>query len=195
MHYWGDEWFQKYGDELYKAIDEIEREMRKYRIRVYGKEKWGCYVPEYLGFWDCGLYELLFGYRAYIGTYNYKGLYKYTWFVNFIDAIHKFINFTIDQGTPRYKKDEPFESFSKRYEKRIWKGLCYYMNQIGITKLIQKWQASKVNRAYQIVCKKHPNIVDELTCDGYTPFEMIKPCKYGPLNGEEIEKKFWVKLP
>lgn len=191
MHYWGDEWFKEHGNELYTAIDEIEHEMRKYRIGINGKEKWGCYVPEYLQFWDCGIYELIWGYRMYCGTWGCKGLYKFKWFTNFINAIHHFIRYKIDEGMPRYKEGESFEETKRKNERKLWFGIKYYMYQIGITKLIWKWQESKVNKAYQIVCKKHPDIIEELTCDGYTPYRMIKPCRYGQLDGKELEKKYW----
>lgn len=57
MHFWGDEWFEKYGDDLYEAIRRLEDRMRKWgRVAVSGKEKFGTYRDEYLTFWNGGLY-------------------------------------------------------------------------------------------------------------------------------------------
>lgn len=160
MHYWGDEWFIKHGNELSDAIGEIERELRKCHIGIYGKEKYGTYRDEYLRFWDGSLYQILFGYRACIGTYRTKGLYKYEWFTNIIDDIHKFIAYKI----PRFPK---------------W-----------LRKLVNDHQAKMYNKVFQMVCKKYPNIVDELIMcvDGY---DMIKPCKWGNIDGKEIHNRYW----
>ena len=57
MHFWGDEWFKKYGDDLYEAIKKLEYRMRKWgHVKVYGKEKFGTYRDEYLTFWNGGIY-------------------------------------------------------------------------------------------------------------------------------------------
>ena len=34
MHYWGDEWFQKNGDDFYKAIKILEERMKKMGTRL-----------------------------------------------------------------------------------------------------------------------------------------------------------------
>lgn len=44
MHRWGDDWFEKNGNDLYAAIDYIMRGWHKWgRIGTHGKEKYGCY--------------------------------------------------------------------------------------------------------------------------------------------------------
>lgn len=49
MHYWDDEWFEKYGDDLYAAMDYIRRYVRKYsRCHVSMKEKYGTIRYEYI---------------------------------------------------------------------------------------------------------------------------------------------------
>jgi hypothetical protein len=74
MHEWGDEWFRKNGDDLYCAIDFIEKYLHKHHIGVCGKEKYGTYRDSWLRFWNGGLYEILFGYSARIGSWR-----KYKW--------------------------------------------------------------------------------------------------------------------
>ena len=190
MHFWGDEWFKKNGDDLYNAIDFIEKYLRKHHIGICGKEKYGCYRDEYLRLWDGGLYTILFGYRCYIGTHNN---YKWKWLKEFVDKIHHFIYYTLDCGTPESIEGESFEDYCVRYKNHKWKGLQHYSNQIGLTKLIQDRQAKHYNKAFQLACKKWPNVKDELIVmvDSY---KMIKPCKWGDVDGEEIHNKYWKKL-
>ena len=52
MHYWGDEWFQKYGKEFDKAICELNNGLRKSHILVCGKEKFGCYRTDFFSLWN-----------------------------------------------------------------------------------------------------------------------------------------------
>lgn len=74
MHFWGDEWFQKYGDELHEAIEKLEKRIEKWaKAGICGKEKHGTYRDEYLRFWDGGLTQLFFGYRA---TYYHNPISK-----------------------------------------------------------------------------------------------------------------------
>lgn len=187
MHEWGDEWFQKYGDQLYKAISEIEHYLRKHGIGVCGKEKWGCYRNEYLQFWNGGIYQILFGYRAYIGPYS---LSKHPKLEKFMQTVHKFIYYKIDIAIPDIPEGTPIEEFHNYYDKRIWKGLTYINEKIGLVKLVHKYQAYHFNKIFQITCKKYPDIIDELISeiDGY---EMIKPCKWGNVDGIEIHNEYW----
>ena len=161
-------------------------------VRRNGKGYWcgNSYRDEYLRFWDGGLYTILFGYRGWIGTHH---RYKWKWMEDFVNKIHHFIYFTLDCGTPESTEGESFEDYSKKYENRKWKGLHHYSNQIGLTKLIQDRQAKHYNKAFQLACKKWPNIIDELIAmtDGY---KMIKPCKWGDVDGEEIHNKYWKKM-
>lgn len=187
MHYWGDEWFKLNGKDLNDAINFIEKNLRKYHIGVCGKEKYGAYEDEYLRFWNGGIYEILFGYRAYIGTWNFN---KYLYLQKFINKIHHFIYHKIDQGTPSKKENESFEEYSKRYEKRNWKGLIHYSKKIGLLDLVHKYQAKMYNKVFQTACKKWPNVIDELIVD-IEGYKMIKPCKWGNIDGEEIHKKYW----
>ena len=59
MHNWGDEWFEKHGDELYKAIDIIYNMTRRYgRFGGQIKEKYGT-LRFYAFFYAGGLYALI----------------------------------------------------------------------------------------------------------------------------------------
>jgi hypothetical protein len=191
MHFWGDEWFKKNGDDLCNAIDFIEKYLRKHRIGICGKEKYGCYRDDFLNFWDGGLYTILFGHSCYIGTHNN---YKWKWLKEFVNKIHHFIYYKLDLGlVTSYQKGEPYEDYCKRIEKRFWKGFQHYSQKIGLLKLVQDHQAKHYNKAFQLACKKWPNVKDELIVmvDGY---KMIKPCKWGDVDGEEIHNKYWKKL-
>jgi hypothetical protein len=49
MHYWGDEWFEKYGDDLYEAGAWIATELyRRTRCHLIYKEKYGTLRYEYI---------------------------------------------------------------------------------------------------------------------------------------------------
>lgn len=50
-HFWGDEWFQKYGDEFNKTIRELDKGLRELHIFVCGKEKFGCYRTDFFMLW------------------------------------------------------------------------------------------------------------------------------------------------
>jgi len=180
MHKWGDTWFNEHGKHLYAAISEIESYLHRHHIGICGKEKWGCYRDEYLQFWGGGIYQILFGYRMYIGHSHYKGLYRFRWFSRFIDSIHKFIYYKIDGG-------------NMTCDVFMWKGLCYYMKKTRLYRYIIKQQEKHYNYAFQIACKKYPDVIDELICD-IDGYEMIKPCKYGDIDGEEIHNKYWKKI-
>ena len=190
MHTWGDEWFEQYGGDLNAAISYIENYLHKHHIGVCGKEKYGTYRDEYLRFWNGGIYQILFGYRVYIGTYK---RYPWQWLENFVNKIHNFIYFKIDLGVVDKKDNETTEEYFDRCKKRWWKGLCYINTKLGLLDFVHKRQAKYYNYAFQKACKKWPHLVDELICmvDGY---KMIKPCKYGDIDGEEINKKYWVKI-
>lgn len=187
MHCWGDEWFQKNGNDLNNAIDFIEENLHKYGIGVCGKEKYGTYRDEYLHFWNGGLYEILFGYRVWIGSHR---RYKWSWLGELVNKIHRFIYYRLDYGCPKTIEGESLKDNSTRFKNRKWKGLIHYNSKIGLTKLVYNYQAKMYNKVFQLACKKWPNIIDELIVmiDGY---KLIKPCKWGNVDGEEIHKKYW----
>jgi len=187
MHCWGDEWFQKNGNDLNNAIDFIEKNLHKYGIGVCGKEKYGTYRDEYLHFWSGGLYEILFGYRVWIGSHR---RYKWNWLGEIVNKIHRFIYYRLDYGTPEKYENESFEKYSTRFKNRKWKGLIHYNSKIGLTEFVYNYQSKMYNKVFQLACKKWPNIIDELIVmiDGY---KLIKPCKWGNVDGEEIHKKYW----
>lgn len=168
MHRWGDDWFKKYGEELDTAIRDLEDRIRKWaKAGVCGKEKWGCYVDEYLTLWDGGITQIFFGYRA---TYQWNKISKIMW--------------RIDHFLIPYKKT-----------KYGWLkgGLSDFNRLIGLVRIVRWWQKRMINKAFQITCKEHPDIVDELVLDTYS-YKMIKPCRWGDIDGEKIHRKYWKKL-
>lgn len=187
MHDWGDDWFKSNGEDLNDAINFIEKNLHKYHIGVYGKEKYGTYRDEYLHFWSGGLYEILFGYHVWIGTNSFR---RFPKIQNMVNKIHHFIYYKVDYGTPEKYEDESFEEYSIRFKNRKWKGLIHYSSKIGLTELVYNYQAKMYNKVFQLACKKWPNVIDELIV-GIEGYKLIKPCKWGNINGEEIHKKYW----
>jgi len=166
MHYWGDEWFKKNGNDLYTAIAFIEKRLRKHGMFVYGKEKWGCYRDDFIHLWDGSIGDIVIGHR----------LSYYTWYEKLFHHI--------DTHLIPYKKTKLGW---------LYAGLSDFNRVIGLVKLVQKWQAYQYNKTFQLACKKWPNITDELISDldGYA---MIKPCKWGDVDGEKIHNKYWVRV-
>lgn len=66
-HYWGDEWFETHGKDLYAAIRLVESTLEKFRIGAYGKEKYGTY-RENTSFWDGGIHGAIW--PGYYGIQN-----------------------------------------------------------------------------------------------------------------------------
>lgn len=189
-HLYGDEWFEKYGDELDAAISELKDGFRKHNIHIYLKEKYGCIRSDVITLWDGGLFQPLFGYCISIDTYSKDGLLKYDWVRELWNKVRRFIKFQLDSGHISQKDDETFDEYSKRYEKRLWKGLSHISIKIGLIDIVNKRKIRKVNEIVQKVCAKHPDIVDEMICD-IDFYEWITPCEYGDVNGVEIHKKYW----
>lgn len=49
MHSWGDEWFEKYGPDLYKAEEFIQRYVKRHSLcTLVSKEKWGTLRYEWI---------------------------------------------------------------------------------------------------------------------------------------------------
>lgn len=63
-------------------------------------------------------------------------------------------------------------------------------NFFGIRRLFNWWQSQVYNYAIQRMCKKYPEIVDELVSD-LDGYEMVKPSIFGKINGEKIHQKYW----
>ena len=82
MHYWGDDWFKQYGDELNEAIRKINQGMRKIHVLCLGKEKYGCLRTDFFSLWS--------------GSWNeWKGQYNnYHWYDKTISKINHTIGLT-----------------------------------------------------------------------------------------------------
>ena len=168
MHYWGDDWFKEHGDNLYSAINAVEKRIRKWaRMGVCGKEKFGMYRTDFLTFWGGGLAQIFCGYRAWYGD---------SWWTKLL--------FKIDHSLIPTKKT-----------KFGWLkvGLANFNRLIGLTKLVNKWQARQLNKAFQVTCKEYPDVIDELVAETDC-YKCIKPCKWGNVDGELIHIKYWTPL-
>lgn len=60
----------------------------------------------------------------------------------------------------------------------------------GLYKLGLMYQAMVYNYAVQKMCKKYPEIIDEIVSD-LDGYEMVKPGIFGNIDGEKIHKKYW----
>lgn len=168
MHFWGDKWFQKNGDQLYAAINILEKRIRKWaKAGVCGKEKWGAYRDDFLTLWDGSLSRIFYGYKVWWGSSWHEKLMHY-----------------IDYNLIPYKKT-----------KYGWLkvGIANFNRLIGLQKLVNLWQIRMINKAFQVTCKEYPDIIDELVSD-VCCYEFIKPCKWGDVDGEVIHKKYWKPL-
>jgi hypothetical protein len=74
-----------------------------------------------------------------------------------------------------------------KLDRYIIKPLFYHT---GITYLGNKWQAMVYNYAVQKMCKKYPEITDELVAD-LDGYELVRPGIFGPVCGTTIHKKYW----
>jgi hypothetical protein len=51
---------------LYKAINEIDKKLRRFKIRAYTKEKYGTMRMDFLGYWDGTIYYIFYHNHCYI---------------------------------------------------------------------------------------------------------------------------------
>lgn len=65
-----------------------------------------------------------------------------------------------------------------------------FVKQTRIINLVWWYQAQVYNYAVQKMCKKYPNIIDELVSD-LDGYKMVKPGIFGNINGKEIHDKYW----
>lgn len=150
-HYWGDEWFEKHGNDLSHAINYCCHVWRKWgRIGTHGKEKYGTFRDQ-IYLWDGGLWSLF-----------YPG---YVWVK---PGFWRFVYFKVDRYLTM-----PFTKYSGLHRLGVW------------------YQAQIYNYAVQKMCKKYPEIVDEIvsSLEGY---RMVRPGIFGPIDGRAIHKKYWV---
>lgn len=147
MHYWGDEWFEKNGNDLYNAISCCIKFWKKWsRIGSHGKEKYGSF-RDHIYFWDGGISGLIWP--------------------GYVRIMNKFLYWNIDQ-----KFIMPITKFT------------------GLKKLVWWYQSQIYNYAIQKMCKKYPNIIDELVVD-LDGYKMVKPSVFGKVDGTEIHNKYW----
>jgi hypothetical protein len=78
MHHWGDEWDQKNGADLNRAINYCMDVFRAARIGSHGKEKYGTF-RDHVYFWDGGIHTLIWpGYVHIMNSFLY---FKLDWYV------------------------------------------------------------------------------------------------------------------
>lgn len=168
MHEWGDQWFKEHGDHLYSAIDALEKRIRKWALMpVCGKEKYGTYRDEFLSFWDGSIGSLFCGYRIWWGANWWTKL----WF----------------------KLDHYLIPYRKSQFGWLRGGIADFNRLIGLVRLVNWWQARRLNKAFQVTCKEYPDVIDELVMDTDC-YRCIKPCRWGDVDGEAIHRKYWIPL-
>jgi hypothetical protein len=147
MHIWGDDWFEKNGNNLDTAISYCVRFWRKYgRIGSHGKEKYGTF-RDHIDLWDGGLHTLIWP--------------------GYVRIVNSFIYFKLDR--------------------HIFIPLTKYT---GLCRLGQWYQSQVYNYAIQKMCKKYPDIIDELVSD-LEGYRMVRPGIFGAVDGTVIHKKYW----
>lgn len=67
---------------------------------------------------------------------------------------------------------------------------CYVMEMIKDEDKLSEKNIEDFNKVFQVVCSKHPDIIDELVSDNYW-YSYIKPCEFGNVDGTEIHNKYW----
>ena len=197
MHYWGDDWFKEHGDDLYEAIDWIEKEFRKNKIRVCGKEKFGTYRDEYLCWWDGSLTQLLSGPNKYLRPPFHTS--KKKWVANLQEKFWDFIYWRIDSGWTREMMKEKdterlgqliHEHFSDKDGNPVDRGLRSKIRNTNFYKRYCQKRKDAYNKVFQQACKKWSHLIDELIVD-VDGWEWIKPCKWGNIDGKKIHDKYW----
>ena len=200
MHCWGDEWFEKNGKDLYDAIDWIEDNLRKHRIKVCGKEKFGTYRDEYLCWWDGSLTQFLFGANKYLRPpYRPSGI---EWIRNIQEKFCDFIYWRIDSGwTRKMMRENDTEKLTVLIKKRfagadgnsVRRGFRSWMMNTKFYRRYSDRRKDAYNKVFQIACKKWPHLTDELVAD-VDGWKWIKPCKWGDVDGTAIHNKYWKTL-
>lgn len=166
MHYWGDKWFKEHDGQLNEAINILTYRVRKWAHCGFStKEKYGSMRTDFVMLWDGGIRQILTPYKGWV--------IGHTWWAKFL--------WYIDNHLIPYKKT--------KYG-WLWVGLANLNWAIGLTKLVHKWQAKRINKAFQVTCKEFPELIDELICD-VDCYEIIKPCKWGDVDGTKIHNKYW----
>ncbi len=68
-----------------------------------------------------------------------------------------------------------------------------FFKRTGLLKLVWWYQEQIYNYAVQKMCKKYPNIVDELVAD-LDGYKFIKPGIFGYVDGKAIHHKYWTTV-
>lgn len=138
-------------------------------VRQNGKGYWcgNCYRDDFLSFWDGSIGSLFCGYRIWWGANWWTKLW-----------------FKLDHNLIPYRKSQ----FGW-----LRGGIADFNRLIGLVRLVNWWQARRLNKAFQVTCKEYPDVVDELIMDTDC-YRCIKPCRWGDVDGEAIHRKYWTPL-
>ena len=129
-HYWGDKDFD--WESLNNAINDITKDLRKARIRVHSKEKYGTARFEFVSFWDGGLYNLLWPQCIWIKP----GIRHFIYFILDEYVVKPIINFLkIKHLVIEYQSEEYKKAFIKAIKKypRITEEIIFDVNE-GVIK-------------------------------------------------------------
>lgn len=169
FHCWNDGW--EYWNDLYSAINEIDRYFRKARVLAYTKEKYGTYRVSVLGVYDGTLKSILKPNVRYDFDWHYYG----SFMRGFVESvIEPCVNWIL-------KGVSKVDRFVAKLIPKFFKN--FVINR----------QKSKVNEGFQKVCLKYPHIVHELVSD-IDCYEWIKPYDDYVLDGEEIFNRHWKRV-
>ena len=173
IHFWGDGWAG--WDELRAAINEMQPYIRKSRVLVYDKEKFGTYRFDIEHMYDGTLKSII------QPSYNKD----FTWSAYNVWA---------------YKHMPKLYSFFRKYICVSVNKILHYISAVdrALSKLVPdsfiSWVRSKqlhmLNKGFQEVLLKHPSIVHEFVSD-VDCWEHIKPFGDYIVDGSVIHNMHW----
>jgi hypothetical protein len=72
---WGDEWFKNHGEDLVRAMAEVQIGLRKLKVSAICKEKYGTLRIDNFHLWDGMIHGLLYPGYVY-GQYRWSWMWK-----------------------------------------------------------------------------------------------------------------------
>lgn len=82
------------------------------------------------------------------------------------------------------------EGWRRFYYKVDWPLIRRANQALGLVFLFRMWQRAIYNYAVQKVCKRYPNLIDELVAD-LDLYEWVTPGIFGPIDGRAVHGKYW----
>lgn len=176
VHFWGDGWVG--WNELRDAINEMQSYIRKSRVLVYDKEKFGTYRFEIVYMYDGTLksiiqpsYNIDFTWRTYSA-----------WAYKHIPKLYSFVRKYICGGVDKILH---YISVADRALSKIVPD--------SFISWVRSKQLHMINKGFQEVLLRHPSIVHEFVSD-VDCWEHIKPFGDYIVDGSVIHNMHWKRI-